>query len=244
LTEDSQKETSMFFELVVARGKVGPLYLLLALVLLAVLFRPIWFGQAPSNTVRAAEGEPRGTVNNELLRSAQFIQIPGPNPIVVRRGNGAWDENVIEACDAFEDFGTYYLYYHGVGKDKTRWPGGYRIGLATASHPLGPWKKHVDQPMLDLGPPGSWEDEHVACAMVLKVGLDKYYMWYSGMGRSDRYRNAGWSIGLATSSDPLGPWKKHQGNPILEDFGYVGGVVFSNGKYYLYTEHPIGSTGP
>ena len=78
--------------------------------------------------------------------------------------------------------------------------------------------------------------------MVLKEGTDKYTMWYSGLGESEEHR--GWCIGLATAETPLGPWKKHPKNPVLDEFGYVGGVVKSKGKYYLYTAYPIGSTGP
>jgi len=37
----------------------------------------------------------------------------------------------------------------------------------------------------------------------------------------------------------LGPWKKYEGNPVLEDFGYVGGVLKHKGKYYMYCEYPI-----
>ena len=168
---------------------------------------------------------------------AQFIQIPGPNPILVPGEEGAWDDGVIEAADAFEDLGTYYLCYHGTGQGK-----GYRLGVAAASHPLGPFHKHGDKPVLDLGPPGSWDDRHVACAMVLKGGHDRYLMWYSGLGTAEKHGK--WSIGLATAPHPLGPWEKHKDNPILEDFGYVGGVMKVDGVYHLYAEHPIGATGP
>ena len=114
--------------------------------------------------------------------------------------------------------------------------------MAVATHPLGPFARHGDKPVLDLGPPGSWDDQNVACAMILKEAANKFYMWYSGYGHKDPHRK--WSIGLAVASNPLGPWKKHENNPILEDFGYVGGVVKVKGIYLLYTEHPIGSTGP
>ena len=167
----------------------------------------------------------------------QLIHIPGPNPILVPGTAGAWDDGVIEAADAFEDLGVYYLYYHGSGQGK-----GYRLGVATAPHPLGPFRKHGQRPVLDLGPKGAWDDRGVACAMVLKEGQEKYWMWYSGCGEAEGQRK--WSIGLATASAPVGPWKKHPGNPILRDFGYVGGVVKGEGTYYLYTAHPIGSTGP
>jgi len=175
-------------------------------------------------------------VRNDLLEPTRFIQIPGPNPILTPGTEDAWDGRIVEAADAFKDFGTYYLYYHGAGSR------GYQVGVATANHPLGPFKKHGTEPVLELGPAGSWDDRHAACAMVVKEGIDKYLMWYSGISESKEHPH--WSIGLATADNPLGPWKKHQGNPIIEDFGYVGGVVKAQGKYWLYTAHPIGSTGP
>ncbi len=178
----------------------------------------------------------------------QFIQIPGPNPILRTGPPGAWDEGVIEACDIIKNNETYYLYYHGTARDKEKWPRqGYRLGVATAPHPLGPWKKHEGNPVLDLGPQGSWEDMHVACAFIIKEHAEKYLMWYSAT--SEKARNAPpgeerWSIGLASASSPLGPWTKHAGNPIMEKLGYVGGVVLRAGKYLLYTEHLIGERGP
>ena len=182
------------------------------------------------------------TARNEFIEPGKLIQIPGPNPIIVRGGQGEWDERVLEASDAFKDFGTYYFFYHGVSKDKERWPNGYRLGVAMAKHPLGPFTKFDENPVLDHGLAGSWDDAGVACAMLMKISVDKYYMWYCGRGR-DR-ENQPWTIGLATASSPLGPWKKHEGNPIMKEFGYPGGVVYVDGKFYMYSEHPIGSRGP
>ena len=169
----------------------------------------------------------------------KFIHIPGPNPILSAGEAGTWDEGVLEVCDVVEDSGTYYLYYHATGQGKS-----YRIGVATAPQPLGPFTKHGDGPVLDLGPTGSWDDCWVACAAVLKVGVDRYYMWYSAKGGPPVPSKEVVSIGLATAPHPLGPWTKHEANPIIKDFGYVGGVANANGKLHLYTEHPIGSTGP
>ena len=181
----------------------------------------------------------------------QFIQIPGPNPILRPGAAGDWDGRIIECCDVLKDNLTYVLYYHGVAADQDRWRGGYRVGAAVADHPLGPWRKHPG-PLLDLGDPGAWDDLHVACAFVIREGSGRSLMWYSGTsheacGRGDTPAHAGgerWSVGLATADNPLGPWTKHPGNPILPRFGYVGGVVLREGQVWLYTEHPVGARGP
>ena len=149
------------------------------------------------------------SIRQPIIEQTKFIQIPGPNPIIMPGEKGDWDDSVVEASDAFRDVGTYYFYYHACGAGK-----GYRLGVASSDHPLGPFKKHGDKPILDLGKKGEWDSKHVACAMVMKGGREKYYMWYSGCSKDIK-----WSIGLATSEDPLGPWKKYKDNPVLEDFG-------------------------
>jgi len=58
---------------------------------------------------------------NALLERRPFIQIPGPDPITIRGGRGAWDEYYIEAAEVLKDYETYYLYYHGAPVDTQRW---------------------------------------------------------------------------------------------------------------------------
>ena len=172
----------------------------------------------------------------QLEKQMKFIQIPGPNPILTGSAPGAWDEHNLEACNVFKDGETYYLYYHAQPKDDDRWPHlGYRLGVATASHPLGPWTKYENNPVIDSGPEGSWDSGPVACAAVLKEEGDKFYMWYWASGGN---------IGLAHADNPLGPWTKYENNPILLDFGYVGGVVKVDGKYRMYNEYPISDSSP
>jgi hypothetical protein len=187
--------------------------------------------------VSATEPSSARLRGNDLLLSRPFLQIPGPNPILTPGEPGRWDSTVVEAADAFKDFGTYYLYYHAVGSG-----GHYQLGVATSRHPLGPFTKHGDAPILPVGPADRWDSRHAACGMVLKEGPGKYYMWYSGYGMTDEH--AQWGIGLATAGNPLGPWTKHPSNPLIKHFGYVGGVVKVDGRYMLYTAHPIGSVAP
>ena len=209
----------------------------LRLMLIAIISHFLLSGDGYGQDL-ATEQMPR----NDLLEKGEFIQIPGPNPILVAGPQGTWDDKALETADGFKDFGTYYLYYHGLGGD-TR----FRIGVATSENPLGPFKKYEGNPILESGPAGSWDDTYAACPMILKEGLDQYFMWYWGQGsepaeQTRRLPQDG--IGLATAAHPLGPWEKYEGNPVLEDFGFVGGVVKVKGKYYMYSEYPIDARGP
>ena len=177
------------------------------------------------------------SIRQMAIELSDFITIPGPNPIMKPDTRTTWDDENIEAGDAFEDLGTYYLFYHAVGSGGTN-EYQYMIGVASADNPTGPFKKHGLDPIIRVGPEGSWEQNSVACPMVLKEDDDKYVMWYGG---HDGDYN--WDIGLATASNPLGPWKKHEGNPVLRDFGYIGGVVKHDGQYRLYSVYPISSPG-
>ena len=110
--------------------------------------------------------------NSEFLAKSieratcKFIHVPGPNPILTPGSAGSWDDGVIEACDIFKDHDTYYLYYHGTSK-RTH----YQIGVATASSPLGPWKKYQGNPIISIDPQDDLETASLACAAIMKQAL-------------------------------------------------------------------------
>ena len=175
-----------------------------------------------------------------VLAEKGFIHILGPGPVLEPNEEKAWDDWVLESCDIFKDRNTYYWYYHAQGRDKEVWSEYYQIGVAIAPTPLGPWKKYEKNPVLEVGAEGSWDSRSVDCVVVMKEesyyvrrGTEKYYMWYSGVGPTGR------RMGLATATNALGPWEKYEGNPILEDFGFLGGVVKVDGKFYMYTQYPV-----
>jgi hypothetical protein len=173
-----------------------------------------------------------------------FVHILGPSPAIVPSpDDSAVDSWILESCDVIKDVGTYYWYYHAMSKDKTRWPRAYRMCVATAPTPLGPWKKYDKNPILDHGPDGSWDSYSVDGAVIMKQGAydiksgtEQYYMWYAASGPTGRH------IGLATASNPLGPWIKHAKNPVVKGFGYLGGVVRVNGKFFMFVQYPVGKT--
>ena len=202
-----------------------------------------WVGTiSPAEAQAATPGEEHAA-GSKVPDVGRFIHIPGPNPILKPGPKGQWDGGVVEAGNVLKDEHTYYFYYHATPRDRENWPrGGYRTGVATASYPLGPYTKHEGNPILDLGPEGSWDSRHAACPTILKEEENKWYMWYCGHGENEDEHP--WSIGLATADNPLGPWTKHEGNPVVPDFGYVGGVVKVNGKYHIYSVWPIGGTSP
>src|SRR5262249_13783004 len=161
--------------------------------------------------------ELHGQERNSLPESGAFIQIPGPNPIVTAGRPGSWDDSVIEAADILEDMGAYYLYYHGQGQGAA----GYQLGVARSSNPLGPFVKYSNNPIIPVGPKGSWDDANTFCSTVVRVTHFQspdtkviYYMLYGGTNHSQNSEVPVCNIGLATADNPLGPWKKSPSNPI------------------------------
>jgi hypothetical protein len=177
-----------------------------------------------------------------VLADRGFVHILGPSPAIVPGEPQAWDGWILESCDIFKDEFTYYWYYHARG-DPQLYPNGYRVGVATAPTPLGPWTRYEGNPILDYGGPDSWDARSVDCVCVMKEGAydlpeqkSRYYMWYSAAGPTGRH------IGLATASSPLGPWQKYEGNPVIRDFGYLCSVVKVNGKFHMYAQYPVAVT--
>jgi predicted GH43/DUF377 family glycosyl hydrolase len=105
------------------------------------------------------------------------------------------------------------------------------------------WIKSPANPVLDLGPPGSWDDDLVWAPRVLYDGAT-YHMWYSGDdGVTGR-------IGYANSSNGI-TWTKYPGNPILgpgpgaweAQSVYVPTVLYDGVTYHMwYTGYDFSNT--
>jgi predicted GH43/DUF377 family glycosyl hydrolase len=121
----------------------------------------------------------------------------------------------------------YKMYYTGNRVE------GLRIGLATSIDGKL-WQRFSNNPILDLGNPGTWDFQSNAyCDVIFDDG--KYYMWYTG---GDGVHPA---IGMATSTDGIS-WTKYPGNPVFRQSvaGWDSGVVLSpavvkaNGMFYMF----------
>lgn len=169
------------------------------------------------------------------------------NPILIVGSPGSWDDTAIAIGRVVKFGDRYYMYYSGFQRDeeeRQHWI--WRIGLATASAPEGPWTKYAKNPILDVGQLGEeWDGVSIYMGSVCKVN-NLYYMWYSGFREHTDEHGC---IGLATAPAPEGPWRKYEGNPVLCEghpgswncFGIQEVVVMYQGNLFhmWYIGQPI-----
>ena len=146
---------------------------------------------------------------------------------------------------------AYYLIYHGIGNDNCPPPGclpghhGYQVGGATAKHPLGPWTKLPENPLLQPGALSAWDGGEVASSNIVKMGENNWTMWYEatpGTEYKGKETASEWSVGIAHAKSPRGPWVKSAANPVINetivgfDGFYVAAVMVVNGSIWMYAE--------
>jgi predicted GH43/DUF377 family glycosyl hydrolase len=128
------------------------------------------------------------------------------NPVLSQGPSGSWDDYLIHTPCVVYNGSTYHMWYTGHDGSNRR------IGYATSYDGIT-WSKNASNPVLDLGTPGSWDDNHVQTPVTLFDGTT-YRMWYVG------HDGANWRTGYATSYDGI-MWNKYAGNPVL-DLGVTG----------------------
>ena len=122
------------------------------------------------------------------------------NPVLLRGPSESWDVVAVGFPEVILDGSTFKMWYAG-------WDGtNFRIGYATSTDGVS-WTKHASNPVIDVGPPGSWDDETVTPGAVIFDG-SSYKMWYWG------YDGTSLRTGYATSGDGI-DWTKHASNPVL-----------------------------
>lgn len=86
--------------------------------------------------------------------------------------------------------GTFYLFYHGFHN------GSDRVGVAYSSSPTGPFSKEPNNPVLDIGAVGEWDDNKVAPSSAYMDGASNVMLFYEGFnGIQQPVIN--WQIGIA-----------------------------------------------
>lgn len=145
----------------------------------------------------------------------------------------------------FFDKNKAYLYF-------VRLQDGNRIYCAELSNDLSQIKEETASECLRADEP--WENTSDARwpvtegpTVIKHAGL--YYLLYS----ANDFRNPDYAVGYATSSHPMGPWKKHRGNPIIskrligEDGAGHGDLIQDkqgNLHYVFHTHFKNGQVAP
>jgi hypothetical protein len=126
------------------------------------------------------------------------------NPVLEPGESGEWDIDFRGQMALIEDGSIFKMWFSGVGTS-----GPWQIGYATSTDGLD-WEFYSGNPVLEVGAPGSWDEQGADGPTVLKDGA-VYKMWYHSCNLD--YSKC--SIGYAISSDGVN-WTKHAGNPVLE----------------------------
>ncbi|MGI8907216.1 MAG: glycoside hydrolase family 43 protein [Candidatus Sumerlaeaceae bacterium] len=119
----------------------------------------------------------------------------------------------------------YFLYYVGEGRTTNS------ICMAKLNDTFTGFET---SPTRCLQASQPWETNWVEGPVIVPHGRH-YYMMYSGSA----FWNAGYNVGYAVAQNPMGPWKKFDGNPILRNTPEVSGpghncVLTDNAVYYVF----------
>jgi len=148
---------------------------------------------------------------------------------------GSLISNAIDAYMFQDDDGSYYLYY-------ARYP-----GFAIFVQPMRSPVEKKGSPVRLISPTEEWEMKDIPVTeapwMIKHRGV--YYLLYSGGSPDSEY----YAIGYATASNPLGPFVKYHGNPVIHEGdgifgpGHPSVVRDQAGKLWLVYHQQKNKTG-
>jgi hypothetical protein len=158
------------------------------------------------------------------------------NPVLDVGPPGSWEEFGAWLPRVIREGSRFTMYYQGDSiAPFTRW----NIGRATSTDGRV-WQKDGSNPVLRVGPTGSWESDFIGPGTVMFDG-STYRMWYDGI--SGVWPGISDAVGYATSSDGI-HWTKFPDNPVCsagaagawDDYGvgYNVCVIFDSGFYHMW----------
>ncbi|MCX6216715.1 glycoside hydrolase family protein [Spirosoma sp.] len=227
----------------------------------SILRDPDWFIWG-GGMVRTADGVchmlfarwPRKEGFNAWVTHSEIAHATSNDPLgswtvtgsIFERRPGFWDADNLHNPLIQEFDGKYYLYYSGNFGPRNGTKDGWwihrnnqRLGVAVADHPAGPWKR-FDKPLLDRTP-GSFDGLLVNSPTVARSRAGQYVMVYKGVSEGPMPFGGKVRMGLATATNPLGPWKKenitlfdHPTEPFPTDDNFIWYQPTGNGEGRFY----------
>jgi hypothetical protein len=170
----------------------------------------------------------------------------GSNPVLVHGSSGSWDDMHVSTPSVIFNGSCYIMSYSGYqGSMLSR-----KIGLAYSSDGTS-WSKDANNPVIDIGSSGTWDDTFVDHSTLLLVG-SSLKMWYGGFDGTEVVSSPTYydRIGLATleevspllaSIDPLSD-SISVGNSVLFTSTVGGGSPPYGYQWYLDSSPVSGAT--
>lgn len=161
-----------------------------------------------------------GWINGCEIAHAMANSPEGPYEVlgtVLEPRPGYWDATTCHNPSIRKVDGLYCLFYMGNANGKTNTK---RIGLATSDSLHGPWKRH-DQPLLQAGEMGAWDDHCTTNPAFIKHPNGQYWLYYKSWNTKEYETGTGpirgnRKYGLAIADKPEGPYRKHPSNPLVD----------------------------
>ena len=187
-----------------------------------------------------------GWINSSEIAHAVADRPEGPfsylETVLKPRGAAFWDATTCHNPHITYVDGLYCLFFMGNSNGKTNTK---RIGLATAKSLNGPWKR-PDQPLLEPGITGAWDDHCTTNPAFVKHPNGQYWLYYKSWNTADYMNSKDPKIrgnrkyGLAIADKLEGPYLKYHNNPVI-DFSKKGNnrqfedafVWRENGKFNM-----------
>lgn len=121
----------------------------------------------------------------------------------------------VTTTDILKFKGKYYLYFQAFMEASGLRGDFCPVSVAVADSPDGPWK-HTGKIVIPNGPDGSWDQYSIHDPYPL-VHDGKIYLYYKGDfdKRPELKPSKIRMQGLAIAENPLGPFKKHPLNPVI-----------------------------
>ncbi|MBT8044836.1 MAG: hypothetical protein KJO79_07790, partial [Verrucomicrobiae bacterium] len=151
---------------------------------------------------------------------------------------GEWEQSCIYQPWLVEYNGRYYNFYNAANGNIEQ------TGLAF-SHDLRNWKRHANNPVIPVGPEGSYNQKFSADPKVFRDG-DHWVSFFFGVGKGGAHIMAAFSRDLVHWTVNPEPLYKAGGNPSGLDKKYAHKISLvwnpANETYYLFY-NAVGNKG-